>query len=111
DAEPRGVYMSDLVTLEALDRAGIATVDAQRVMLKARKLKTEDEKALLDHAAAIVDAVYDRSRMIEQRLLVLGLELAGLQHHTLRVHRRDPGAVERLQGDQIGHVDAARLGV
>src|SRR5436309_7138571 len=44
DGEPLGVDMSDLVTLEALDRAGIATVDAQRVMLKARKLKTEDEK-------------------------------------------------------------------
>jgi len=30
------------------------------VMLKARKIKTEDEKALLEHAAAIVDAVYER---------------------------------------------------
>src|SRR3990170_2067974 len=52
--------MTDMVTLEALHRAGIATTDAQRVMLKARKLKTEDEKALLMHAAAIVDAVYER---------------------------------------------------
>src|SRR3990170_3942317 len=51
--------MTDMVTLEALHRAGIATTDAQRVMLKARKLKTEDEKALLMHAAAMVDAVYE----------------------------------------------------
>ena len=29
-------------------------------MLAARKIKTEDEIALLDHAAAIVDAVYER---------------------------------------------------
>ena len=29
-------------------------------MLSARKIKTEDEIALLDHAAAIVDAVYER---------------------------------------------------
>ena len=34
--------------------------DAQPVMLAARKIKTEDEIALLDHAAAIVDAVYER---------------------------------------------------
>jgi Xaa-Pro aminopeptidase len=60
EREPLGVDMSDLVTLEALHRAGIATTDAQRVMLDARKIKTLDEQALLDHAAAIVDAVYER---------------------------------------------------
>jgi Xaa-Pro aminopeptidase len=60
EQEPLGVDMSDMVTLEALHRAGIGTTDAQRVMLKARKTKTEDEKALLSHAAAMVDAVYER---------------------------------------------------
>jgi Xaa-Pro aminopeptidase len=58
--EPLGIDMSDMVTLAALHRAGIATTDAQRVMLAARKIKTEDEQALLSHAAAIVDAVYER---------------------------------------------------
>ena len=58
--EPLGVDMSDMVTLETLHRAGIHTTDAQRVMLQARKTKTQDEIALLDHAAAIVDAVYER---------------------------------------------------
>ena len=47
EAEPLGIDMSDMVTLEALHRAGIHTTDAQRVMLAARKIKTEDEKALL----------------------------------------------------------------
>jgi Xaa-Pro dipeptidase len=65
DGEPLGVDMSDLVTLEALQRAGIHATDAQRVMLKARKTKTEDEKALLAHAAGIVDAVYE---LIYERL-------------------------------------------
>jgi Xaa-Pro aminopeptidase len=60
DSEPLGIDMTDMVTLEALHRAGMATTDAQRVMLAARKIKTEDEKALLEHAAAIVDAVYER---------------------------------------------------
>jgi Xaa-Pro dipeptidase len=60
EAEPVGVDMSDMVTLQALQRAGVHTTDAQRVMLAARKLKTDDEKALLAHAAAIVDGVYER---------------------------------------------------
>src|SRR3954451_19347294 len=58
--EQVGIDMSDMVTLQALHRAGVATTDAQRVMLSARKIKTLDEQALLDHAAAIVDAVYER---------------------------------------------------
>ncbi len=56
---PLGIDMTDMVTLEALQRAGIRTTDAQPVMLKARRIKTADEIALLDHAAAIVDAVYE----------------------------------------------------
>jgi Xaa-Pro aminopeptidase len=59
DGEPVGVDMADLVTLEALDRAGIQVVDGSRVMLEARKIKTAEEIALLDHACGIVDAVYE----------------------------------------------------
>src|SRR5205085_9219246 len=51
--------MSDLVTIEALGRAGVQITDASRVMMEARKIKTAEEIALLDHAAAIVDAVYE----------------------------------------------------
>jgi Xaa-Pro aminopeptidase len=57
--EPIGIDMTDMVTLEALHRAGVATTDGSHVLLKARKIKTEDEKALLAHAAAIVDGVYE----------------------------------------------------
>src|SRR3989440_3044156 len=56
---PLGIDMTDMVTLEALNRAGIHTTDAQPVMLHARRIKTVDEIALLDHAAAIVDVVYE----------------------------------------------------
>ena len=59
DQEPLGLDVPDMTTLLALGRAGIHTTDSQPVMLEARKLKSEDELALLDHAAAIVDAVYD----------------------------------------------------
>jgi Xaa-Pro aminopeptidase len=60
EGEQVGIDMTDMVALAALHRAGVHTTDAQRVMLSARRIKTEDEKALLDHAAAIVDAVYER---------------------------------------------------
>jgi Xaa-Pro aminopeptidase len=57
--EPIGMDVPDVTTLLALQRAGLEIVDSQPVMLETRKLKTEDELALLDHAAGIVDAVYE----------------------------------------------------
>ena len=59
EAEPLGLDVPDMTTLLALKRKGIPTADAQPVMLEARKIKSEDELALLDQAAGIVDAVYD----------------------------------------------------
>ena len=58
--EQVGIDMTDLVTLNALHRAGIPTADGSQVMLAAREIKTEEEIALLDQAAGIVDAVYER---------------------------------------------------
>jgi Xaa-Pro aminopeptidase len=60
DGEPLGLDLTDMETLASLHRRGIHTGDAAPVMQNARKIKTVDEIALLDHAAGIVDAVYDR---------------------------------------------------
>ena len=57
--EPIGVDVPDYTTVLALGRKGIHLADSQPVMLEARRLKSEDELALLDQAAAIVDAVYE----------------------------------------------------
>jgi Xaa-Pro aminopeptidase len=54
-----GIDMTDMVALAALNRAGIATTDGSQVMLAARTIKTDEEVALLDHAAGIVDATYE----------------------------------------------------
>jgi Xaa-Pro aminopeptidase len=54
-----GMDVPDVTTLLALQRHGLHVADSQPVMLEARKLKTPDELALLDHAAAIVDAAYE----------------------------------------------------
>jgi Xaa-Pro aminopeptidase len=58
--EKLGLDIPDMLTLEALHRAGVHTTDGTQVMLEARKIKTVDEIALLDHAAGIVDAVYEQ---------------------------------------------------
>jgi hypothetical protein len=55
--EPLGIDLTDMETLTALNRAGLQVASAQPVMLEARKIKSEHEIALLDHAAGIVDAV------------------------------------------------------
>jgi Xaa-Pro aminopeptidase len=57
--EPLGVDMSDLLTLEALRRAGLEVTDGSQVVLEARKIKTPEEIALLDQSAGLVDAVYE----------------------------------------------------
>jgi Xaa-Pro dipeptidase len=58
-AEQIGVDVPDMTTLLALQRKGLQLTDSQPVMLEARKLKSEEELALLDQAAGIVDAVYE----------------------------------------------------
>src|ERR1051326_1325076 len=59
ESEPLGLDLTDMETLYALQRHGLETADAQPVMMRARAIKTPEEIALLEHAAAIVDAVYD----------------------------------------------------
>jgi Xaa-Pro aminopeptidase len=63
EREPLGIDLTDMETLASLHRRQIPTADAAPVMQKARRIKTEDEIALLDHAAAIVDAVYEQIYM------------------------------------------------
>jgi Xaa-Pro aminopeptidase len=60
DGEHVGSDVPDMVAQQALARAGVSVTDGTQVILSARKLKTPDEIALLDHAAAIVDAVYEQ---------------------------------------------------
>jgi Xaa-Pro aminopeptidase len=59
EGEPVGMDVPDVTTLLALQRKGLEIGDSQPVMLRARKIKSADELALLDQAAGIVDAVYE----------------------------------------------------
>jgi Xaa-Pro aminopeptidase len=59
DKEPLGVDVAELPILFALQKEGLKIVDGQQLMSDARMIKTQDEIALLTHAAAQVDAAYD----------------------------------------------------
>ena len=57
--EPLGVDIAEMPVLMALQRAGIQVVDGQQLFLEARRIKTQDEIALLTQACAMVDAAYE----------------------------------------------------
>lgn len=58
--QPLGIDVVEPPVLFALQRAGIEVVDGQQLMQAARVIKTRDEITLLDTAAMMVDAAYDR---------------------------------------------------
>ncbi len=57
--EPVGVDVVELPVLRAMEREGLRVEDGHGFMQDVRKIKTRDEIALLDHAAALVDGAYD----------------------------------------------------
>ena len=59
EKEPLGVDIAEVPILFALQAKGLKIVDGQALMSQARLIKTQDEIALLTHAAAQVDAAYD----------------------------------------------------
>src|ERR1700689_1363447 len=57
--EPLGIDAVEPPILFALQREGITVVDGQQLRADARVTKPEDENALLNHSAMMVDAAYD----------------------------------------------------
>jgi Xaa-Pro aminopeptidase len=62
---PIGVDIIEPPMMFELQKAGLKIVDGQQVMLEAREIKSQDEIALLNHAAAMVDGAY---HMINEEL-------------------------------------------
>ncbi|HZD22028.1 MAG TPA: Xaa-Pro peptidase family protein [Acidimicrobiia bacterium] len=56
--EKLGVDMAETAVLLALQDAGLAVVDGQQAMMRAREIKSDDEIVLLTQACAMVDGVY-----------------------------------------------------
>ena len=110
--EPLGVDMADLVTIEALQRAGIQVTDGSRAMLEARKIKTEDEIALLDHACGMVDAVYEEIyRMLRPGIYEHQI-VARAQQLLFEMGSEQVEAINAVSGDRCNphpHVFSDRL--
>lgn len=56
--EKLGVDMAETAVLLALQGAGVAVVDGQQAMMRAREIKSADEIVILTQACAMVDGVY-----------------------------------------------------
>jgi len=59
DKMPVGVDIIEPPMMFELQKAGLKIVDGQQIMLEAREIKSADEIALLNRAAAMVDGAYD----------------------------------------------------
>jgi Xaa-Pro aminopeptidase len=80
EGAPVGIDMTDMVALNALHRACVRTADGSQVMLSARELKTPAEIDLLEHAATIVDGVYEEI----YRMLRPGVTESEIVGHAMR---------------------------
>jgi Xaa-Pro aminopeptidase len=112
EGEPVGIDMTDMVALEALRRAGVVTTDGSQVMLAARAIKTDEEVALLDHAAAIVDAVYERIYEILRPGITEREVVADAQRLLFELGSEQVEAINAVSGDRCiphPHVFSDRL--
>ena len=80
EGEPVGIDMTDMVTLRRAAARGRPRHRRQGDA-HARKIKTDDEIALLEHAAAIVDAVYEEI----YRMLRPGVRESEIVAHAMRL--------------------------
>jgi Xaa-Pro aminopeptidase len=112
EREPLGLDLTDMETLYSLHRQGIETANAQPVMMRARAIKTADEIALLEHAARMVDAVYEEI----YRTLRPGVRehevVAQAQHTLFELGSEQVEAINAVSGDRCNphpHVFSDRL--
>ena len=112
EGEPLGIDLTDMETLYSLQRQGVETADAQPIMMRARAIKTAEEIALLEHAAAIVDAVYEeiyrmlRPGVREHEIVARAMELL------FELGSEQVEAINAVSGDRCNphpHVFSDRL--
>jgi Xaa-Pro aminopeptidase len=112
EREPLGIDMTDMVALHALHRAGLATADGSQVMLAARALKTDEEIALLDQAAGVVDAVYERIYETLRPGVTESEVVADAQRLLFELGAEQVEAINAVSGDRCNphpHVFSDRL--
>jgi len=97
---PLGVDIIEPPMMFELEKAGLKIKDGQQVMLEAREVKSADEIALLNRAAAMVDGAYD---LINEKLRpgVRENEIVGLVNEFLYRHGSDDvEAINAISGER-----------
>jgi Xaa-Pro aminopeptidase len=97
---PVGVDIIEPPMMFELEKAGLKVKDGQQVMLEAREIKSADEIALLNRAAAMVDGAYD---LIDQKLRpgVRENDIVGLVNEFLYRHGSDDvEAINAISGER-----------
>jgi Xaa-Pro aminopeptidase len=97
---PIGVDIIEPPMMFELEKAGLKVKDGQQVMLEAREVKSADEIALLNRAAAMVDGAYD---LINEKLRpgVRENEIVGEVNKFLYYHGSDDvEAINAISGER-----------
>jgi Xaa-Pro aminopeptidase len=97
---PVGVDIIEPPMMFELEKAGLKVKDGQQVMLEAREIKSADEIALLNRAAAMVDGAYD---LINEKLRpgVRENDIVGLVNEFLYRHGSDDvEAINAISGER-----------
>jgi Xaa-Pro aminopeptidase len=97
---PVGVDIIEPPMMFELEKAGITVKDGQQVMLEAREVKSADEIALLNRAAAMVDGAYD---LINEKLRpgVRENDIVGMVNEFLYRHGSDDvEAINAISGER-----------
>ena len=97
---PLGVDVIELPIYAALQKEGIAVVDGQQLMQAARRIKTGDEIVLMNTAAMMVDATYEKLYRA-MRPGVRENEMVALAAHTLySMGSEDVEGVNAIAGER-----------
>jgi Xaa-Pro aminopeptidase len=97
---PIGVDIIEPPMMFELEKAGLKIKDGQQVMLEAREVKSADEIALLNRAAAMVDGAYD---LINEKLRpgVQENDIVGMVNDFLYRHGSDDvEAINAISGER-----------
>src|SRR3974390_2730290 len=97
---PIGVDIIEPPMMFELEKAGLKVKDGQQVMLEAREVKSADEIALLNRAAAMVDGAYD---LINEKLRpgVRENDIVGMVNDFLYRHGSDDvEAINAISGER-----------
>jgi Xaa-Pro aminopeptidase len=97
---PIGVDIIEPPMMFELEKAGLKIKDGQQVMLEAREVKSADEIALLNRAAAMVDGAYD---LINEKLRpgVRENDIVGMVNDFLYRHGSDDvEAINAISGER-----------